>query len=165
MKLFGCINLLTLVLAFVSCDERKLATNACISLDLSESVSDTLNILDRICPLEIVALETTEESLLGSVGKLLEVNDKYYVLDYVNKCVLVFDETGKFSHRVGRVGQGPGEYSALSDFIVDTKNGYIYLLTNSSTIYAYDNGGDFLWKRKISNSQLWYIGSSVNWLL
>jgi len=160
MKLFGCINLLTLVLAFVSCDERKLATNACISLDLSESVSDTLNILDRICPLEIVALETTEESLLGSVGKLLEVNDKYYVLDYVNKCVLVFDETGKFSHRVGRVGQGPGEYSALSDFIVDTKNGYIYLLTNSSTIYAYDNGGDFLWKRKISNSQLWYIGSS-----
>lgn len=160
MKVFWSINLFfILVSVFVSCEERKPVTDGCIRFDLSESLSDTLNVQDRIYPLELIALETTEESLLGSVDKLIEANGRYYVLDHMMECVQVFDGTGKYLHRVGKVGQGPGEYSDLSDFAVDDKTGYLYLLTNSSTVYAYDDGGKFLWKRKISNSLLWYIGS------
>ena len=159
MKVLWYINLFILVLAFGSCKEQKSVADGCIRFDLSESLSDTLNVQDRIYPLELIALETTEESLLGSVDKLIEAYGRYYVLDHMRKCVLVFDSTGKFLHSVGRVGQGPGEYSDLSDFIVDEKTGCLYLLTNTSTIYAYDDGGGFLWKRKISNSLLWNIGS------
>ena len=160
MKMNKYVKYLIMMLAFVSCGERKPASNAILRLDLSQSTSDTLNVLDKMYPLEVIVLETTDESLLGSVDKLIEANGNYYVLDHVRKCVLVFEGTGKFLHRVGRVGQGPGEYSTLSDFIVDEHTGCLYLLTNSSTVYAYDNGGNFLWKRKISNSMLWYIGSS-----
>ena len=148
MKVLWYINLFILVLAFGSCKEQKSVPDGCIRFDLSESLSDTLNVQDRIYPLELIALETTEESLLGSVDKLIEAYGRYYVLDHMRKCVLVFDSTGKFLHSVGRVGQGPGEYSDLSDFIVDEKTGFLYLLTNTSTIYAYDDGGGFLWKEK-----------------
>ena len=117
MKVLRFINFLILVLAFVSCGERKPVSNAILRLDLSKSTSDTLNVLDKMYPLEVIVLETTDESLLGSVDKLIEANGNYYVLDHVRKCVLVFEGTGKFLHRVGRVGQGPGEYSTLSDFI------------------------------------------------
>ena len=159
MRVFWYINFLLLVLVFVSCGERNPASNAIISFDLSKSTSDTLNVLDKMYPLEVIVLETTDESLLGSVDKLVEANGNYYVLDHMRKCVLVFDGTGKFLYRVGKVGQGPGEYSALSDFIVDEKTGCLYLLANSSTVYAYDHVGNFLWKRKVSDSQLWNIGS------
>lgn len=159
MRVFWYIGFLTLSLAFVSCGERKPVSDTGVTLDLSESVSETLNVLDRMYPLEVIALETTDESLLGSVDKLIESNGNYYVLDYMRRCVLVFDGTGKFLRRVGKVGQGPGEYPELSDFIVDEKTGYLYLLTSSSTVYAYDHIGNFLWKRKVSDSQLWYLGS------
>ena len=143
------VKYLIMMLAFVSCDGRKPASDANICLDFSKCVDDTLNVSDWMYPLEIVRLETTEESLLGSVDKLVEYNENYYVLDKKRNCVLVFDGTGNFLRRVGRVGQGPGEYSTLSDFIVDEKTGCLYLLANSSTVYAYDNEGSFLWKKKV----------------
>ena len=158
MKMNKYVKYLIMMLAFVSCDGRKPASDANICLDFSKCVDDTLNVSDWMYPLEIVRLETTEESLLGSVDKLVEYNENYYVLDKKRNCVLVFDGTGNFLRRVGRVGQGPGEYSRLSDFIVDEKTGCLYLLANSSTVYAYDNEGSFLWKKKVSDSLLWNIG-------
>lgn len=154
-----------LVLAFVSCGERKPTSCDAVHIDLSSSVSDSLSVSDWIEPLQIIALETTEESLLGSVDKLVECNGRYYVLDRMRKCILVFAENGKYLRRVGRVGQGPGEYSDLYDFVVDVNTGHLYLLTEASVVYAYNGDGCFLWKKKISNSLLWNIGCNGNGLV
>lgn len=147
-----------LVLAFISCGEHKPTSCDAVHIDLSGSVGDSLFVSDWIEPLEIIALETTEESLLGSVDKLVECDGKYYVLDRMRKCILLFAENGKFLRSIGRVGQGPGEYPDLYDFVVDVNTGRLYLLTEASVIYAYNGDGRFLWKKKISNSLLWNIG-------
>ena len=85
------IALMGLVLALVSCSEQKPATNVGVFIDLSESVGDTLRVTDCMEPLDIIPLETTDESLLGTVDKLMEHNGRYYVLDKMRKGVLVFD--------------------------------------------------------------------------
>ena len=156
------IALMGLVLALVSCSEQKPATNVGVFIDLSESVRDTLRVTDCMEPLDIIPLETTDESLLGTVDKLMEHNGRYYVLDKMRKGVLVFDSSGKFLHRAGRIGQGPGEYQDLVDFTVDGNTGYLYLLAQSSTIYVYDCLGVFLWRKRLSNSMFWNIGHHKN---
>lgn len=151
------IGFLVLILVFVSC-ERKRESNMDIHFNLSHSIGDTVSISGWMIPLELVALETTDESLLGSIDKLIEFDGKFYILDKMRKSVLVFDAGGKYLHRIGKMGDGPGEYSALSDFTLDETTGNLYLLTNPSEIYAFDSNGSYLFKTKISNSMLWNIG-------
>ena len=65
------IGFLVLILVFVSC-ERKRESNMDIHFNLSHSIGDTVSISGWMIPLELVALETTDESLLGSIDKLIE---------------------------------------------------------------------------------------------
>ena len=104
MKMNKYVKYLIMMLAFVSCDGRKPASDANICLDFSKCVDDTLNVSDWMYPLEIVRLETTEESLLGSVDKLVEYNENYYVLDKMRNTIFRFrfvDTTraNKHTHR------------------------------------------------------------------
>ena len=126
-------------------------------LELSHSTKDILFLSEWMMPLDLVMLETKDESLLGTIDKLIEFNERIYVLDKMRKSVLVFDSVGNYLHRIGNVGDGPGEYSALSDFSLNESTGDVYLLTNSSEVYIYDSGGNYLTKKKISNSLLWNI--------
>ena len=159
MKGKCCICLFVLVLAFFSCTEKKAKINTGVCYELSVAERDTLDISEWMYPLGLVSLETTDESLLGFIDKLIEHKGKFYVLDKLRKGVFVFCDNGKFSHRIGKLGKGSGEYTNLSDFTLDERTGYVYLLTNPSTVYVYDADGEFKWMKKINNSLLWSIGS------
>jgi len=49
------------------------------------------------------------------------------VLDFGNLCLYVFTLEGKFIRKIGREGQGPGDFYRLDDFDFDS-NGNIYVL-------------------------------------
>lgn len=156
---FAVVIMASAINVLFSCSVNKTTTGTETCFDLSVPTEDTLYVSDWVKPTTVIALETTDESLLGTVDKVMEFGDELYVLDKMRKGVLVFNNEGKFLRRIGRMGQGPGEYPNLSDFTIDGKNGQLYLLTNPSTIYAYAASGEFLWKKKISNSMLWNIAS------
>ena len=88
----------------------------------------------------IIALETTEKSLLGRIEKMCVSDDYFFFLD--NTRVLVFRKDGKFLRDISKCGNGPGEYNRLSDITIDDKNHEIFLLDATKRcvlVYDYEN--------------------------
>jgi len=95
-------------------------------------------ISDIFKKVKIIPLETTEESLISSLDIMQVHNDMIYIFDSKLKRLSVFNSNGEFQGTIGRIGGGPGEYSNLRDFTIDTENNEIYLLDGmSKKIYKY----------------------------
>lgn len=68
---------------------------------------------------KIVVLETNETAYIREINKVACFDSLIYVFDTLQDYVYIFNEQGKFLSRVGRHGQGPGEYADLHDFNID----------------------------------------------
>ena len=84
------------------------------------------HISDLVDTLEVIALETTSESVLASIN-LIKISGEYiYVMDsYQNGGLAIFDRRGKFVRRL-LLGNGPGEVNAVTCFDVDAHYLYTY---------------------------------------
>jgi hypothetical protein len=87
-----------------------------ILIDNSNNKIST-NIVSEI---EYVKLETSPESLIGSVDKLICTDDYIYILDNTfSNNLFVFSRKGKFISKISNKGEGPNEINQPYDFIVD----------------------------------------------
>ncbi len=109
--------------------------------------------IDKIIPekiiktIDFIPLETLDQCIIGSVGKIIATNDKFYILDMQNAISLsVFNKEGKFINSIGRRGRGQGEFLRLRDFYVDEKGNRILLLDSySRKVLIYNlKDGNFL---------------------
>ena len=58
-----------------------------------------------------IVLETTPESTIGTIDKLIVRENKIYIMDKeITKSLFVFSIEGKFLYKINRAGRGPGEY-------------------------------------------------------
>lgn len=79
--------------------------------------------------LTILVLDTVQNALLGSIDKIGITNQCILVLDKdTGQKLLAFDKQGKFLRQIGKIGQGPGEYSRISDFTYSQKENSIFIL-------------------------------------
>jgi len=86
-----------------------------------------------------IVLETTRESLIGRINKIIATPEYLIVLDKsIANALFLFKRDGTFVHKFGRIGGGPGEYSKISNFCYDKATGTIYMLdfqTNRVNLY------------------------------
>ena len=68
---------------------------------------------------ELVFLEETPSSLMGSVGKIVVHDDIIFVLTNKGDMILKFYKDGEFLSRLKNVGDGPEEYRYLNDFVIN----------------------------------------------
>ncbi len=109
--------------------------------------SGKVKLSDLVSSTQIVPLESNENCLIGGITKLLYYDNKIFVLDsYVSKGLFVFDKNGKFLYKVGRVGQGPGEFNNPTDFYIDKDKQEIVLLSDSDNLIFYDIAGVYMGK-------------------
>ena len=115
---------------------------------IPEIVSDVVSVnYKEICDtVFIVRLETAKNCLLGRILKFSLLNDTIYVKDKYQS-LMMFAPDGKFVRKISNIGQGPGEYSELTDFFVDDK---IYILDNMrSKLSVFSKTGEFLYDSKL----------------
>lgn len=87
--------------------------------------------VNPVCEVKYIPLELTDNSLIGSIDKILYRNKHFYIFDKsANMGILIFNENGKFIKALYRVGEGPGEYIAPIDFDVDD-TGNLYIADNA----------------------------------
>ncbi|GAB6008819.1 6-bladed beta-propeller [Dysgonomonas reticulitermitis] len=131
-----------------------------ISIDLDQNIAKngyniqyTSFLFKKATP---VILETTPESLLSSIDKIAVYNDLILVIDFrVAKGVFAFNKTGEFVRRIGRIGDGPGEYIRPSDFTIDTDNQLLYIIDNQRKINCYRlPGGEFISSVKLQDENI-----------
>jgi len=121
-------------------------------IDLTEFEIDGLQSIsfDSIYEsVEIVPLETNEESFFGGVSVFNIINDTVFILDAKGiKSLLRFSMDGKFIDKIGSVGQGPGEYGSPQNFFVFRDK--IYVLDNTQQkIISYNKSGEYFEEKRI----------------
>lgn len=58
------------------------------------------NVSDVFTEVNYIPLETTDESLFGSIGKLEVTDDYFIILDHNTHCILIFNKNGKFHTKI-----------------------------------------------------------------
>jgi len=110
---------------------------------LDEETISLERFFDKI---ELIPLETTDNSLIRSIEKYVFFDGKHYILDRTQSILFIFDKEGFFLNRIDKKGQGPGEYSLIYDFSVNPKKEQIEMLSPYRYIYCYDFDGNFIKK-------------------
>lgn len=118
------------------------------SINLSDKVIEVsqLPLSDAVRKVEVVPLETTDESLLDEIT-MVEVTDESIFI--CSKEILRFARNGKFLNKIGRKGEGPEEYTYINDIQIDESKGEVYVITTANGILVYDFEGSF--KRQVIN--------------
>ncbi|WP_106832093.1 6-bladed beta-propeller [Parabacteroides pacaensis] len=68
---------------------------------------------------QLVALETTDESLIANIDRVFMDDNKLFIYDLQLQEIFIFDVTGKYLSKISRKGKGPGEYIQITDFTID----------------------------------------------
>lgn len=99
--------------------------------------------------IEFIPLETTDECLIGeSIRNIVITKSNIVIFDYEG-CYR-FDRKGKFLNKIGKKGNGPGEYTKPMSIVVDTLNSWGYFSDNwSGRFMKYDFEGNSLEELKI----------------
>lgn len=99
----------------------------------------------------IVPLETNNQSLIGSIQRIICYKDKIYILNDAgeNGSIMVFDTNGHFNAKIEKHGRGPGEYIKLGDFDIDDYgNIYISDMMRTDKLLVYNS--NLQYKRTIT---------------
>ena len=103
-----------LLLVAVGCGQKK--AEVPVVMERPGDVSALTEIVKKI---ELIPLETAEEALFGDMSELLLLGDSFVLWDMRNVAVARFDKAGRFLNRIGREGNGPGEYVGIKSVQAD----------------------------------------------
>lgn len=116
IRYFVSVLIFTLVFSCQSTPEKKNL------VDLPEQVeSEKVNLSSLMKDYTVIPLETTENDLLGDVMKVIQKDNRFYILsgDYSNQKLSIYDSEGHLLKKIARQGQGgEQEYLMIKDFDV-----------------------------------------------
>ena len=142
-----------LSILFVSCSSNKQTAEH----DLVTLKIDWNNVLEEIdySPMVedsvlMIPLETTDNSLIGEVSRLIYQNDLIYIADNLSNSIFVFDLAGKLKTKIHSEGNGLGEYNRLAYFTVHGKE-MVVMDIDIRKLLFYDENGTFIRDKDISD--------------
>ena len=139
------IDLFVILLILSNCSTQgTLPKSDYLIIDLSEPLK--MNIFYASSLIEecrYIPLETTKESVTGDIRTLIPVQEGFFTLDRFQQ-LNYFDLNGKFIHRIGARGRGPGEFTNLVNFSLSEKDKILYLHDSNNQILVYTFDNEFL---------------------
>lgn len=142
------IIIISVIIMITSCDDVKKNKFDLTHFKYNKNVEYPLHDPPKYKNVDIVSLETTEESLLSNI-KTLEVTDELILIkDWY--ALFIFNRKGKFISRVGLKGGGPQEYYGINSFYIDEKNKTIVIIDEvKSALLIHDYQGKFISSKNI----------------
>ena len=119
------------------------------SLSVNLAEQDEVSIFDIFESVEIVALETSDQSLVAGISKVIHFDSRYYILDQKQQRIACFDSAGKFLFKISQRGQGPEEYLFLGDFNIDPYTNQLLLVEPFGSLLLFDLEGRFISKIRL----------------
>lgn len=105
----------------------KIDYNDLTNIKLSE-YSDSIN---------FIPLQTNDDCIIGRISLVKIFKNNIYVLDRLSNSLFVFDSKGNVVYILDKIGQGPDEYTQLTDFDIRS-NGIFVLDMPGQSIIHYD---------------------------
>lgn len=150
--------LIILMIVFCSCGRKGTneATNAgsvkVIDL-LTEPKSEITRVSDIATDIDYVPLQTTENSLVDSITKIVTCDNKVYIRNGSDD-IVCFNREGNFLFKLNKPGRGPGEYTYITDFDISSDNKILIVLSNGKILVFNNTGTEFIFKNSISLNPL-----------
>lgn len=116
MKINILLKLTLLSAIALSCTSSKSSDDfeEILSIKATVNNSQTLLASDYFDEISYVPLETSDDYLLGYVGRMIVENNSIYLMS--GKSIYVFDlNTGKGTLNLSKLGNASGEYKSLFD--------------------------------------------------
>lgn len=147
----GFIYLQILVIVLFSCTSNHTNSTKKTFKFVAEpqAIEDNVSFSNIVEEYKYVVLETTTESLIGNVEKLIVHNSRIYIH---SGGIFCFDMNGNFLYTINKRGKGPGEFIKINSLSID--NNIIYIYDNSlAKILCYNTrNGNFIKSYKIPYS-------------
>lgn len=106
------------------------------------------NLEELIKEIKVVPLETTDESLLDAIYKIIVTDSNIYIHDRLKGGgVAIFDQNGRFIKRLSH-GQGPGEIYRLYDVSYDSEKRELVLYQHPFLLF-YTSNGKFIEQKRL----------------
>ena len=146
------------VLYIISCSTQQTQQSLpldgeCYTIDLDEKKEASIPLSSLFKSVRTIILETSDDLIIGEIDDLQVFDGYIYILDSRKaKSLFVFNMDGKFVRKIGRRGQGPGDYNQVHDFTLDTENRIIYLCDSYLRVHKYQLDGTYLQTIKIQAS-------------
>lgn len=142
---FTTLSTMCLSIFFGSCNTPKETNDAPVIISVNSQTSDRkIKMSELYSALEYIKLETTPESLIAQVSKIIPLDTQLLIVDKESSKILLFDVNGKFMGTIGSKGVGAGEFIEIEDVAVDKKGEKIFVLDHSGKrILIYDLKGNF----------------------
>ncbi|HRC88823.1 MAG TPA: 6-bladed beta-propeller [Bacteroidales bacterium] len=143
--------LIPILLSFLSCKEKynQQRSNESIKfrtlpykIGIEQNIRNihSVNLSEAGTSIEYIVLETMPGSLIQNIDQIAMSDSLIFISNY--KIFLLFNRNGGFIRQIGSWGRGPGEYSHINDFCIDTCNKRIYIL-DGWKVLEYDFNGNF----------------------
>jgi len=168
MNLMKFFSIALFVLLVSSCQQESATTptdnaDKTLEVDLDRARTD-FKLSEIVDTTYFVPLETHEDCLIGSIGKIIFHDSLIVVLDSPVKgpgSVYLFNQRGKFVRTVGSIGRGPGEYGLGTD--MELVDGRIQVLDNSRRIFTYGLDGTFIGRKRFGFTAFNFIFHDRNY--
>lgn len=119
-----------------------------IHIDVAKKFPSKELLLQDFMDIEYIPLETNDSFIIS--GNIQAVGKHYIVASNRDGEIFIFDRQGKAVTRFNHLGQGPEEYSFLSNIVLDEEKEELLVNTLQSMI-IYDMYGNF--KRRFNHSE------------
>jgi hypothetical protein len=121
-----------------------------VEIKISPNKSNKVELLQLIESIELIPLETNDNSLIGNVRSVKADANYLYVSDYNDSPVKMFSKDGKFISATGHKGAGPGEYIQISDFFPSNDTINLFAWSGNRKWIRYSNDNKFLYETNMS---------------
>jgi hypothetical protein len=101
---------------------------------------------------DFIKLESTKDSFFGEIFTLDVYKDYIIVHDRYNHLLVVFNSDGRFRYKIKPSGRGPGEYTNLRSYFLDTRSEELLLVAYRRILVFSLEDGTF--KEEINTTSL-----------
>lgn len=154
-KIF-CIPLFFLSVIIASCN-RQNADNRRLFSNNYEKVFD-----DKIFIRKKINLECSIDCIISFPYDICSLNNKLFIASRGTE-IKVFNIDGKFLYKVGKIGDGPGEYRNINCIFAVQNNKVGIFDSNNSRITIYNEKGDYLYSKEIKIPEVYSFRRIVNY--
>jgi len=143
----NAIPYILIVIAIQACSHKKTNQQSHFNseeikiVNMPENYTFESNISTIFNQVEYIPLETSKECHLVMPLKAAFHNNHFFILDFL-RGLYVFDQMGNYSHQIGKIGRGPGEFIEIRDFDFDEKGNVLIL--DYKRILRYRPDGKYL---------------------
>lgn len=117
----GCLFILSINFACNNSIVEFSSEDGVSEIKVNRELAKDIQINEAIQINKWVCLETSPNSIIGTVSCLRYLNNNFILAcDTFN--LFRYSQNGNLLNRIGRKGQGPGEYRFVFDFTIDSAN-------------------------------------------